>query len=238
MHTKPLFYLICPLAIALCASTAVAGPHRGGSNNFASMRPRAGVARPFVGGNRFAAGNGQRWSGQRFVGQRFSGQRWAGQNWNRTRWSNNNWAWRHHHHFRDFDDFGFFDFGFPFWGWWGYPYYYDYYPYGYYPYGYPGDGYYDSGYYGSSGYNYGNRYNNSYGYTNGSNVTELQRKLRDAGYYHGPIDGIMGSRTYYALKAYRHDHANGRNTNGGYNPTLRDRPYSPPPITTEPSPGE
>jgi Putative peptidoglycan binding domain len=223
MNTKPLLYLSCALAVA--TSTAIAGPHRGAGNHFVSMQSRGGVARPFAGGNRFATWSGQRWNGQRFAGsQRFiNGNRWNG------------WNWRRHHRFHDFDDFAFFDFGFPFGGWWGYPYYYGYYPYGF-PYGYPYGYGYNNGYYG--GNDGGNGYNNSYGYTNGSNVIELQRKLRDAGYYRGPIDGIMGSRTYYALKAYRHDHGNGRNINGGYSPTLRDTPYSPPPVTTEPSPNQ
>jgi hypothetical protein len=104
--------------------------------------------------------------------------------------------------------------GFPFFG---YPYGYGYYPYGYgyYPYGYGyGGGYYGygSGYYGygagyyGSGY-YGNRYYGGYGY-NGrqSSVTRLQQQLARAGYYRGPIDGIMGPRTRYALRAYQHDH--------------------------------
>ncbi|PYK69988.1 MAG: hypothetical protein DME44_13115 [Verrucomicrobia bacterium] len=34
----------------------------------------------------------------------------------------------------------------------------------------------------------------------------LQQQLARAGYYRGPIDGIMGSRTRYALRAYHHDH--------------------------------
>ena len=211
MNTKPLLQLSCILAIAVVtASTAVAGPHRRTNNNFNSTR-RAPV-RQFAGANRIAGWNAQHWNRRNFVG----GQHWNGAHWN-------SWNWHHHRHFRDFV---FFDVGFPFWGWWGYPYYYDYYPYGY-----SGGGYY-GGY--NSGYN--RNYGSSYGseYENGSNVTELQRKLADAGYYHGPIDGIMGSRTYYALKAYRHDHGNGKNINGGYSPTLRDRPYSPPPITKEP----
>ena|SRR5713101_7438232 len=98
-------------------------------------------------------------------------------------------------------------FGFPgWWGWgwgwgWGYPYgYYGYgYPYGYgygYPYGY------DSGYQGS---NYGGT---SYGsdYPTHSRVAELQRRLAQAGYYHGAIDGILGPRTQQAIRAYERDH--------------------------------
>jgi hypothetical protein len=79
------------------------------------------------------------------------------------------------------------DFGFPWWwgwGWdWGYPY----------------------GYYG--GYNYGD-YGSGYGYgdSNQSRVAELQRRLARAGYYHGAIDGIMGSATRRAIRVYERDH--------------------------------
>ena len=79
------------------------------------------------------------------------------------------------------------DFGFPWWwgwGWnWGYPY----------------------GYYG--GYNYGD-YGSGYGYgdSSPSRVAELQRRLARAGYYHGAIDGIMGSATRRAIRAYERDH--------------------------------
>ncbi|TMP91147.1 MAG: peptidoglycan-binding protein, partial [Verrucomicrobia bacterium] len=41
---------------------------------------------------------------------------------------------------------------------------------------------------------------------NRSRVVRLQQQLARAGYYRGPIDGIMGSRTRYALRAYQHDH--------------------------------
>jgi len=211
----------------------MAGPRRANNNRFVSIRQRIGSARPFVGGNRIAAWNGQHWSGQHFAGN----QHWNGQRWN-NHWSNN-WNWHHHHHDHDFVFFS--SFGFPFWGWWGYPYYYDYYPYGSYPYG-----YYGGGYYGSYGYNY---YGNGYGYDNGysngysnhydEKVAELQRRLANAGYYRGEIDGIWGSRTQYALKAYRHDHPNSTDDSGAYNqhnyPNLRNHPYSPPPTTTEPS---
>jgi Putative peptidoglycan binding domain len=113
-------------------------------------------------------------------------------------------------------------FGFPFWGWGypiGYPYAYGY-PYGYPPYyggGYYGGGYYGGGYYGS-GYDGGGYYGGysnagyaSYSYgsrsaSSQSSVVRLQQRLARAGYYRGPIDGIMGSRTRYALRAYQHDH--------------------------------
>jgi hypothetical protein len=69
-------------------------------------------------------------------------------------------------------------------------------------------GYYGSGYYGSyrpvySSYAYGS------GYGHQSSVARLQQQLARAGYYRGPIDGIMGPRTRYALRAYQHDHGAG-----------------------------
>ncbi len=38
-----------------------------------------------------------------------------------------------------------------------------------------------------------------------STITKVQRALKDAGYYHGPIDGIFGTLTKQALKAYEKD---------------------------------
>lgn len=255
MKTKPLFYLGGLVAAALAIPTVNAGPHRGGGGNrVASMPARGGMVRAFGGnrfvggGNRIGAWNGQRFSGQRFVanrnwngnwnGQHWNGNHWNGQHWNNNHWGNN-WNWNHHHHH---NNVVFVDFGFPFWGWWGYPYYYGYYPYGYgyYPYG-----SYGYGYYGNYNYNYGNGYGYDNGYGNGysngydAKVAELQRRLANAGYYRGEIDGIWGSRTQYALKAYRHDHPNGNSNYGsGGHPTLRNTPYSPPPVTTEPTPTE
>jgi Ni/Co efflux regulator RcnB len=76
----------------------------------------------------------------------------------------------------------------------GYPYSYGYYPYGYSSY-YPYD--YSYGYYNRSGYD---------AYANGSLVIQVQSRLARAGYYHGPIDGAMGPRTHYAIRAYERDH--------------------------------
>jgi hypothetical protein len=76
--------------------------------------------------------------------------------------------------------FIFFDtFGFPFF--YPYPYYGYYYPYDYYGY-------------------------DDYGYRVASRVAEAQRRLARAGYYHGPIDGILGPRTRRAIQAYERDH--------------------------------
>ena len=91
----------------------------------------------------------------------------------------------------------------------GYPYsgvgvtfgapYYGYYPYSY---GYPYD------YYGGypSNYSYGYHSYNQPAYGNGSIVVTVQSRLARAGYYHGPIDGVMGAETSYAIRAYERHH--------------------------------
>jgi hypothetical protein len=103
----------------------------------------------------------------------------------------------HHFHNRTvifIDAFGFPFFSpFPFYGYYPYPYPYGYYPY---PYGYDGYGYGGSGY----GYGYGDR----------SDVVAAQRRLARAGYYHGPIDGILGPQTRRAIRAYERDHNQSR----------------------------
>jgi hypothetical protein len=80
---------------------------------------------------------------------------------------------------------------------WGYPYIlgggYGYGYGGYSPYGYGYGNYDDSGY----GYGYGGS-----GYGDRSRVVELQRRLARAGYYHGAIDGIMGSQTRRAIRVF------------------------------------
>jgi Putative peptidoglycan binding domain len=206
MNTKS--FLTCFTIVMLATSMATAGTHHG---NFA----------PTQGG--FVRGGTGVWRGGNWNGH------WNGGNWNGGNWGGN---WHHHHHGNDdFNNFVFVgSFGFPFFG---YPYGYGYYPYGYgyapYGYGYgsgyygyaPGYGYgsgyygYGAGYYGNgysgAGY-YGNGYYRSsyyrgYGYNgNRSRVVRLQQQLARAGYYRGAIDGIMGTRTRYALRAYQHDH--------------------------------
>jgi hypothetical protein len=197
MNTKSFF--VCFIVLMLATSLAMAGTHQG---SFASAGGH------FVRGGTMVSNRG---------------------NWNGGHWNGGNWGgnWHHHHHDDNFNNFVFVGgFGFPFFG---YPYGYGYYPYGYgyppygYGYGYaPGYGYYGygNGYYGNSYYGNGYYGNNYYGnrvyrssYYSGdrsngsrSGVASLQRQLSRAGYYRGPIDGIMGSRTHYALRAYQHDH--------------------------------
>lgn len=115
-------------------------------------------------------------------------------------------GYRHHHSHSNFSiGIGF---GYPSFGY-GYGYGYPYYGYGYgYPYGY-GYGY--SGYgYGYSAYPYG-----GYGYSRrvyrgesvGSTgtVARVQERLAREGYYHGAIDGVAGSGTRRAIRAYQRD---------------------------------
>ena len=138
-------------------------------------------------------------------------------------WHGGNWGGNWHHHCGSSTVFiG--GFGFPFWGWgYGYPYYGYGYPYGgYYPYyggGYGGayygggpyynSGYYGGGYYGARSYSTPVYASYTYGSGHQLSVARLQRRLAQSGYYRGPIDGIMGSRTHYALRAYQHDHGAG-----------------------------
>jgi hypothetical protein len=155
---------------------------------------------------------------------------WNGQRWNRGSGGNNQFrnaqrlnrrggdgqfrdasfasrrngnGWRRHHHHHDCDDDRFFfygSFGYPFYPF-GYS-YYNYYPYygysSYYPTSY--DVSYDNNDY-QSDYNDG-----SYGDGGGSIVLEVQRRLAREGFYQGPLDGVMGSRTHYAIRAYERSH--------------------------------
>src|SRR5438132_10448820 len=82
--------------------------------------------------------------------------------------------------FNRFNEIIIFDnFGFPF-----FPFYY---PYPYYPYPY------------GSYYPYG-------GGVNVSVVVQVQRRLASAGYYSGPIDGVMGRGTRRAIRVFERSH--------------------------------
>lgn len=113
-----------------------------------------------------------------------------------------------------YSSYGYSGYGYPSYGYSGYsygpsvsfgfgsPYYGSYYPSNYgYGYGYPGYGY---GY--PSGYNYGSYTYNNYGYGHGSVVIAVQSRLARMGYYRGPIDGVMGPETSFAIRAYERDH--------------------------------
>ncbi|MEP6709415.1 MAG: peptidoglycan-binding domain-containing protein [Verrucomicrobiota bacterium] len=125
----------------------------------------------------------------------------------RTSGSFNNW---HHHHRFNSNVVFVGAFGYPF-GFGGYPYGYGYYPYdyGYYPYGY---GYNSYGY----GYPpYGTYYNGAappvysgeaIGNGGSSVIAQVQQILARNGYYHGAIDGVIGSGTRSAIREYERAH--------------------------------
>jgi hypothetical protein len=193
-----------------------------GSRNF----NRANFNGRNVAGRNF---NGSNWNGRN---NWHGNNNWHGGKWNNN-WRNNNgrWGWWNGNRWcyprNNVVFIG--GFGFPWWwgwgwgpwaswGWgggWGYPYGYGYYG---------GDPYYGGGYpYYGYGNGYENGYDNGYGYGNGngyraemqygkygsssqSRVAELQRRLSRAGYYHGSIDGVLGSQTRAAIRAYEQEH--------------------------------
>jgi hypothetical protein len=110
-------------------------------------------------------------------------------------------GFRHHHRNHTSVSIGFGFSTFPYSGYGYYPYS----SYGYYPYGY---GYYPYGY-GYSPYSYGySSYRPVYRgqAANGSVVVQVQQRLARAGYYHGRVDGVMGSRTRSAIRAWQRAH--------------------------------
>ena len=96
---------------------------------------------------------------------------------------------RFHHRFfvRNFVFFG--GFGYPYFG---YPYPYAYYSAYYPPYYYPGYPVYEG--------------SEASGYSGSSLVIQVQERLARAGYYHGAIDGIIGSETRRAIRGYERAH--------------------------------
>jgi hypothetical protein len=95
--------------------------------------------------------------------------------------------WNHHRYYRPHSSVYFnFGLGYPYYGYgWGYPYY------GTYPYGY---GYYTP---------YTPRYTvYDKGITDDATVAAVQRRLARGGYYHGAIDGVIGSGTRTAIRAF------------------------------------
>lgn len=119
-----------------------------------------------------------------------NGSRWSNHGGS-DRWRNGS-GWSHNRcYYPSYSYFG----GF------GYPYGYGFgYPFGYgYGFGYP--------YYGASASFYYNGYRSS-GYRDGggSLVTEVQKRLARSGYYRGAIDGMIGSGTRGAIRAWERAH--------------------------------
>lgn len=98
--------------------------------------------------------------------------------------------------------------GYPYYGYgFGYPFGYGYgypFPYGYgygYGYGYPSFGV--SATFSNYSPYYGNR---AYSSRGGSVAVRVQQRLAQAGYYRGSIDGVIGSGTRSAIRAYERAH--------------------------------
>jgi hypothetical protein len=198
---KRTLLLACSAALVLTTASAWAGQHGGRRSASASTNTRArstitrggnaGITRQAVTSRNF--NRSSNFTRSRNFNR--SSNLTRSRNWNGNRnFSNNNWRRHHHHHGNRIIFIG--SFGYPYWGS-AYPYYWYPYSYSYYPYEYD-----DYGYGGSqSGYDYG--YNSNGG---GSIVIEVQRQLSRDGFYQGAIDGVMGSRTHYAVRAYERSH--------------------------------
>ena len=159
------------------------GGYHGG--HFSSMSARGGHKFSRSGSTFSRSG---KWSGGKWSGGKWSGGKWSGGNWSGGNWSGRNWSGGDR---------------FVFIGGFGYPYYWDWYPsWGWgipYAFNY---GYYSSGYNPSHRYDYDRYSDPAYGHADRSSIAQLQRRLARAGYYNGAIDGIMGSQTRRAIRAY------------------------------------
>ena len=203
---KRILILACSAALILTASPLLANRpgHHARFSNARAANHNAVVGRSWNGARNWSASRNWNASRNRNASGNWNGSR----NWNRSRnwnhWSGNNW--RRHCHRNRFVFIG--SFGYPFFGY--YPYYGSYYPYGYssyypYDYSYSDDGAYsgDAGYYRRSGAADGA---NTYNGGGASIVVQVQRQLSRDGFYQGAIDGVMGSRTQYAIRAYERSH--------------------------------
>jgi hypothetical protein len=97
----------------------------------------------------------------------------------------------HHHEFVGVGfygyPFGFYDYGYPYGYWYGYGYPYDYDYYGYDP-----------------NYDYQSA---AYQRPGAPNIgVAVQAELARHGYYHGPLDGVIGEGTRRAIREYQRDH--------------------------------
>src|SRR5438552_9453754 len=204
MNAKFILFLSCFAAMTLIAPAVNAAPRSGGGHgghggpggqhggpgayhgahggyhggHFSSISPRGAHGGHFSsisprGGHKFSR------SGSTFS----RGGKWSGGNWSGRNWGGGD--------------------RFVFIGGFGYPYYWDWYPsWGWgipYAFNY---GYYSSGYSPSYRHDYDQYSDPAYGYTDRSSIAQLQRRLARAGYYNGAIDGIMGSQTRRAIRAY------------------------------------
>src|SRR6266567_1990720 len=193
MNAKFILFLSCFAAMTLIAPAVNAAPRSGGGHG--GPGGQHGGPGAYHGAQRGAHGGhfssisprgGHKFSRS---GSTFSrGGKWGGGNWSGGNWSGRNWSGGDR---------------FVFIGGFGYPYYWDWYPsWGWgipYAFNY---GYYSSGYNPSHRYDYDRYSDPAYGHADRSSIAQLQRRLARAGYYNGAIDGIMGSQTRRAIRAY------------------------------------
>src|SRR6266567_8106370 len=199
MNARFILFLSCFAAMTLIASAVNAAPRGGGGHggyhgghggHFSSISPRGGHGAYYGGhGGHFSSISPR--GGHKFSrsGSTFGhGRSGTYRNWSGGNWSGGNWGGGDR---------------FVFIGGFGYPYYWDWYPsWGWgipYAFNY---GYYSSGYYPSYRHDYDHYSDPAYGYADRSSIAQLQRRLARAGYYNGAIDGIMGSQTRRAIRAY------------------------------------
>jgi hypothetical protein len=145
-------------------------------------------------------GNGRFGGEGRFEGRGgfWRGRGWGGWGWGGWGWGPWWWGW-----------------GGPWWWSWGYPYPYygDYgYGYGYYPYYGDPQGYASQD---NDPPDNGSQYDAEYWKNLAMSV---QTKLADQGYYHGQVDGVIGSGTIDAVRKFQADH--GLTTTGKIDPQL------------------
>jgi hypothetical protein len=220
---KTFFSIILAVAVSIGTVPAKQGGHgkRGGHGGYHGKSGKHFSSRSARGGQKFSR------SGSKFSrGKSGKYRNWSGGNWSGDWWHHRfsgdrflfiggfgypySWAWYpywvwsvpyafNYGYYSNgyYPSYGY-DYGYPyswdwnpFWVWGGVPYAFDY---GYYSYGsYPSSGY-DYDYYGDPAY--------GYGYGDRSSIAQLQRRLAQAGYYYGAIDGIMGPQTRRAIRAY------------------------------------
>jgi hypothetical protein len=226
---------ICSVFAFLAAATSFAGGRRTHSSSAPGFAARpvgrsnagaqfhgAGVRHWNTAGNfrgvNYVNRNGVRWNNGSY---RAGNARWNG-NSNRQWTYNRSGNWNHngnwHRHYGGnqvvFIGGGYYPWFFPY----SYPYYNSYYPYSYGAYqpayGYDsGDGYAQPVYQGNNvdpsyapADDKGSYPDGSYNGSSNGSVADVQRLLARAGFYKGAIDGAMGSRTFYAIRAYQRSH--------------------------------
>ena len=201
MKGLDVFRWLMPAALAALLSVPVQtanGHPIGGAGHMGAMGGMGARGHPSVGarGDRFHDNRFGR-EGRFERGERFEGQERE----------EHEFFFRHNF----FVAFDFAGFGFWPWWWWGWPGWWDgWYPYpyyGYYPY--PDDSSAKGSQYGAG--QYGADYWNKL-------AISVQTKLANQGYYHGQVDGVIGSGSIEAIRRFQADH--GLKATGKIDPKL------------------